>query len=394
MLLLNITLRNFRSHRSSHFTLKNGFNLITGPNGIGKTNILDAIHYTALSRSFRTHRDDHGLRTGADHFEVKATYQQPSGREKQVRVAFVPDQPKRIDINGVKLDRLTDIIGAFPVVVFSPDDYQITAGGPEERRKFVDNLLCQSSPSYLTALLRYRRALKQRNALLAQRTPIDRTVQRASIYAWTNELATHGAEIMGQRSTLTDQFGIYLEEAYQQVADHVEHPAIVYAPNPTFNTGADDQRFDKNLTVDDLKTQLLETYEGRLQQDLDQRRTTRGPHRDDLHFYMNEQPVRQFASQGQHRTFGLALKLAQRAYTETKTDQVPLLLLDDAFDSLDPERTEAFITYLTAASAGQTIATTAHPRGFERLFPDPDGRHQNIHLHCDGPEGELGAILT
>jgi DNA replication and repair protein RecF len=109
---------------------------------------------------------------------------------------------------------------------------------------------------------------------------------------------------------------------------------------------------------------------------------------------MNDQPVRQFASQGQHRTFGLALKLAQRAYTETKTEQVPLLLLDDAFDSLDPERTEAFITYLTAASAGQTIATTAHPRGFERLFPDPDGRHQNIHLHWDGPEGELAAIQT
>ena len=323
-------------------------NLLVGANGVGKTNILEAVHTLCLSRSFLTSRDRYVLRKGAALYEVEGVFESEHRGEVKVRVAFMPGDGKKVFVGGSALERMADLVGRFPIVVFSPDDHRLTSEGPEVRRRFLDNIVSQASSLYLDNLLRYRQALKQRNELL--QTSRKRRLQPDPILlsSWTEELIRYGAAIIEDRIEFVETFSVHLENEYSRISNVVERPSIRYEPIP-----------EQSQASESIESRYRQLMNLKAQQEIDRGMTLVGPHRDDLDMYLGTLPVRRYASQGQHRTFGMALKLAQYAYLRERTEEMPVLLLDDIFDNLDPERITAFLDILGSDAIGQSITTAA-----------------------------------
>ena len=359
MRLDHISLTGFRAHEATAVDFENGMNLLVGPNGAGKTNLLEAVHVACLSRSFLTHNDRHVLRRGADHYAVEARFTSDAGREIRVRVAFQPGAGKRVFVNGAQVERLIDLVGRVPVVVFAPDDQRITAEGPDERRRFLDSLLCQSSGTYLDNLVNYRRTLKQRNELLLSARRRGVSVDADVLASWTAELVRHGAPLVEARRAFVVQFNHYLEKAFGRISRVAERPSIRYEPFPGMET-------DRRDVADALGAGLARTARAERQRGS----TQVGPHRDELDMLLDGHLVRHYGSQGQHRTFGMALKLAQYDYLWERLGERPVLLLDDVFDNLDPGRIGAFLNILQSDAVGQSITTAA--------------RREIVHAHLPG----------
>jgi len=359
MILLDVRLLSFRAHAVSEFAFGPKVNLLVGPNGSGKTNVLEAIHYLCLSKSFLSNLDSYVLRKGAPFFEIEGQFEGERRSSVRVRLAYLPEAGKRIFVNGAPLERLTQIVGQLPIVVFSPADQAITAGGPEERRRFLDNILCQARPVYLDYLLKYRRTLKQRNVLLMQYKGRG-GVPAGVLASWDAELIALGSRVISGRVRFLHDFNTFLETAFEQIENVAERPSIEYVSlsGITPEVGTDDVR--------DIFERELERVSRR---ECERGRTLVGPHRDELIFRLNELEVRRYASQGQHRTFGLALKLAQYFYLQEQCGESPILLLDDIFDNLDPKRAGAFLALLQSEAIGQSIISAARYDSFEAVVP-------------------------
>ncbi len=352
MRLLRLKLTSFRIHRETEVEFSAGVNLIFGRNGVGKTNVLEAIHTLCLSKSFLESKDQYVLRRGDPYYQVEGDFLGERRGRLSARVAFVPSEGKRIHLNGAPLERLSDIVGTLPVVVFAPDDYVITSGGPEERRKFLNNILSQERPSYLEDIWSYQRALRQRNELLAQFQGRPGALPSGLLDSWNAEFVRHASRVIHHRQLFLQDFKTYLERAYSTMEHVVERPSIRYV------AAVELQPDSTEAEIGDLLHARLEEVHGR---EFAIGRTAIGPHRDELRFRLNDMDVRRYASQGQHRTFGMALKLAQFFYLRERMEETPILLLDDIFDHLDPQRTEAVLELLTGADVGQSILTATRP---------------------------------
>lgn len=355
LVLRSLHIRGVRAHEDTRIHFEEGVNVIIGPNGAGKTNILESIHLLCLSRSFLTSRDTVVLRQDAPFYEVIGEFDtQARGRQK-ARVAFVPGEGKKVFVGASPLERLTDIVGRFPVVVFSPEDQRLTAEGPEYRRRFIDNIISQSSPVYLDHLLRYRQALKQRNELLHRARRTKRPIDPVLLQGLTAGLLDPGSAIIAARLVFMEAFSNHLHQAYERISDVAERPRMTYHPFPDSlwppSSGLQDAG-----SVREAFAAEIERMAGREQE---RGMTLCGPHRHDLDLYLDALPVRRYASQGQHRTFGMALKLAQYDYLQTRGRERPILLLDDVFDNLDPARIEAFLEILGSDAIGQSVTTAA-----------------------------------
>lgn len=348
LFIKSIHLKGIRAHQDSTVHFDDGINLIVGPNGAGKTNILEAVHLLCLSKSFLTSNDRYVLRRGEPFYEVEGHFESDIRGSVTVRAAFVPGEGKKIFVGGAVLERMVDLVGRFPIVVFSPGDQRLTAEGPEFRRRFLDNIVSQSSSLYLDHLLRYKKALKQRNELLLSARKRRQAPDSVLLDSWTQELVLHGAAIIADRIRFTEKYAGHLERAFEQISSVAERPTIVYTP------------FADHLATPENVSDLYQAeLERRRQSELDRGVTLVGPHRDDLEMYLDEMPVRRFASQGQHRTFGMALKLAQYDYLKERSAERPILLLDDVFDNLDPARIGVFLDILDSDVIGQSITTAA-----------------------------------
>ncbi len=356
VILRSLHIRGLRAHEDSAIGFEDGVNAIIGPNGVGKTNILEAIHLCCLSRSFLTSQDQVVLRQGAPFYEVSATFDTDRRGPTKVRVAFVPGEGKKVFVGGAPLERLTDIVGRFPVVIFSPEDQRLTAEGPEFRRRFLDNIISQSSPIYLENLLRYRKALSQRNELLQAARRTRRAVDPVVLEALTAGLVEPGSAIIAARLAFVEAFRVHLDRSYQRISEVAEQPRLTYEP------------FAARAALDP-KEAFLEELHRKADRERERGMTLSGPHRHDLDLFLDGMPVRRYASQGQHRTFGMALKLAQYDYLQERGDERPILLLDDVFDNLDPARIEAFLAILASGDIGQSVTTAA--------------RREIIHNHID-----------
>lgn len=356
----------FRAHSETELSLAPRVNLLYGRNGSGKTNLLEAIHYLCLSKSFLASRDTYVLRKGADFFEVEGRFTTDQGLERTVRLVYVPNEGKRIFLDGAPLERLSDIVGAVPVVVFAPSDQAITAGGPSERRDFVNNALSQAHPVYLDDLMKYRRVWKQRNALLKKLSERNGSGRTGSLEAWDERLVRLGSRIVAARIRFLEEFGGHLEEAYRRMEAVGERPTIAYDSIADFS-GEEDEEALRGIFAREL---------GRVhERELDRGRTVVGPHRDEFVFRLNDMKVRRYGSQGQHRTFGMALKLAKHFYLREHLEEHPVLLLDDVFGDLDSHRTEVFLGLLDSELVGQSILTAVEAGSFEEAVPFEDGPH-------------------
>lgn len=355
MFVRSIRLFNFRSHAESTVEFSPRINLIHGPNGAGKTNILEAIHYACLSKSFVTSSDSFVLRRGTPHLEVEAHVQADHGTDRRIRVAYARGEGKRVFVDGAPLDRLSDLIGLIPIVVYSPEDYVLTAGGPDERRRFLNNIMSQERPVFMDDLLKYRRAVRQRNELLSRISggALNPSLQPVFL-SWTAEFVTLAARIMFARQRFVTAFAKYLADAYGLLGEEVERPTIRYG---TFTQV-------EGLEESEIADQFRRRIEQHAQRERDLGRTVLGPHRDELEFRLNELDVRRYASQGQHRTFGMALKVAQYLYLRDRRDEKPIVLLDDVFGNLDPDRTAVVMRLLESDALGQSVISATQRRPF------------------------------
>ena len=359
MILRTLHLRSFRAHDETELALAPSVNLLYGPNGVGKTNVLEAVHYLCLTKSFTASRDRYAVRKEAPYFEIEGTVEGVRQRPMEVRLAYVPGEGKKMFVNGAELDRLADIVGVLPVVIFSPEDYDLTAGGPDERRRFVNNILSQARPVYMDDLLKYRRARRQRNEVLRSYKKRPDPPPDALIDPWTEELVTLGSRVVHRRRQFLNAFDEYLTAAYDRIEAVAERPSIEYE---TIDDLAPD------APVEDVEAAFRAALARKRGQERDRGTTLVGPQRDELVFRLDDLEVRRYGSQGQHRTFAMALKLAQYFYLDDRSDTAPLLLLDDAFGKLDTRRTEVFLELLRSDAVGQSLITATSRAPFDRTL--------------------------
>ncbi len=351
--VVRIHLKNFRNHENTTIDFGEGINALLGNNGQGKTNVLEAVSYLSLTKSFYAANDATVLQIGKDAFEVVGTIQTDTKIHHAVRAAYIREGEKHFTVNGSKPETLASVIGRFPIVVLSPENNAITFGGPAERRKFADLLLSQISRSYLEDVIEYRRVLKQRNKLLLD-AKLDRTYSPELIEPWTSGLVQLGSRIILHRLKFVQEFQRYVQGAYKDlvqnssysVAGH-EVPMLTYDSLP----GAED------MTTAEAISQLMQEEMHMKHFEERKRGTTLvGPHRDDVKLSINGISVQHYASQGQHKTFLVALKIAEFFYLKERRNEVPIFLLDDVFSELDDHRSRLLLG--TVASLGQIIITT------------------------------------
>lgn len=357
MKLLQLDINNFRSHSKAVLNPEPGVNLIYGRNGSGKTNLLEAIHYACLTKSFLATTDSEALKFGAESFEVEALMQNDSGIESAVRVYYSATEGKHVFINRSPLEQFSRIVGEFPCVSLSPYDIALTQGAPQDRRKFLDLSISQTNKAYLSDLLNYKRLLAQRNKLLSEIKY--RHSGNSELDVWTQNLATVAASIIFERLKFTAQFSLYLEDAYQRFHSFDETPLLSYSSE----FGIDAEVPEKERLVDKIVDKYVEIRH----EEVRRGQTLLGPHRDDLEFLINGTAVKKFASQGQHKTFVICLKLAQHAYIQELLGETPIFLLDDVFSELDLDRAGELVELLKTPGFGQTFITTTEQKNFSGI---------------------------
>jgi DNA replication and repair protein RecF len=374
MQVQTLRLKNFRSHTQGEIHFGSGVNVIYGQNGVGKTNILEALHYVCLTKSFIASKDQYALKMDTDYFEVEGEFKDDREGKLQAKLVFVPNEGKRMFVNRAPLDSLAEIIGRVPLVLFAPNNYSITADGPEERRKFLNNILSQTRPVYLKDLMHYQRVLAQRNALLFSMKR-QRAYDQDTLASWNQELVRLGSRIIQARLRFLSEFSVFLADAYQRIEDVGEEPLVEYQ-----TIAPVDELGDEEAIMFHFEKQLEKAE----RQEKDQGRTLVGAQRDELVFRLNQFEVRRYASQGQHRTFGMALQLAKYFYLQDKLDERPLLLLDDIFGDLDSRRTRIFLDLLVSEHIGQSIITAVESESFSEIINFGTEEHRLIHVEKGG----------
>jgi DNA replication and repair protein RecF len=333
--LRHLSLRAFRNFATLELDLGEGLTAVVGPNGHGKTNLIEAVYFLCLGRSFREHHETRLIRFGEPAARVEGAIEY-GGREGTIRVVLQRTGGKSAEVDGGRLERLSQLIGVLPVVSLTPEDLAIAYGDPTSRRRLLDVLLAQTDRGYLDALRRYRRALAQRNRCLKEgRNVLAQTYEP--------ELATCGAGIQQRRTELTAFLVDQTAVVYDRISGSRERLSLHYR---TFGLTGD------TSSEAGLQAALEENREG------DQRRgfTSIGPHRDDLQLAVDDRPLRHYGSHGQARTALAALKLAEVAYYERAYDRPPILLMDEVTSVLDRDRALQLVELL-ADQTSQVLVT-------------------------------------
>lgn len=352
--LNNISLIQFKNYLGRSIQLTERIVCISGRNGIGKTNLLDAIHYLCFTKSYFT-RDANNILKGYDGFRLEGDFDLWGKSEKAICILRESGK-KEFSINGQPYEKFSRHIGHYPCVIIAPDDIQIITAGSEERRRFIDALLSQLDGDYLQQLIIYNKVLQQRNSLL--RTFADTGNRDLSLLSVLDaQLTEPGEKIFGKRKEFLVAFLPTVKKLYAEISKQF---------------GAKDFNENINLFYDSdlLQTSFPELLRGNQSKDMLALRTTAGLHRDDLEFNLNEQSFKIIASQGQKKSLLFALKLAEIEILKKEKNFAPLLLLDDVFEKLDEERIANLFQRVCLESDGQVFITdTNKERLREHLEP-------------------------
>jgi DNA replication and repair protein RecF len=341
MFLNQLQIINFRNHKDADFSFEHPINCFTGSNGCGKTNILDAIHYLSFSKSFINSLDSQNIHNDEDFFVIQGKYSFNESEDSSlIHCGQKRNQKKSFKWNKKEYERLSDHVGKIPLVLIAPSDIALIYDGSEERRRFLDSVISQFDKSYLNALIGYNRLLSQRNAWLKQAASKSQNDWSliAVIDAQMGELAK---EIYEKRAAFIQSFTVLFNDFYALISQHSEPAQLTYK---------------SQLEEKDFES----LCEERRRKDLAFEYTTAGVHKDDLEFRLNEQPLKKFASQGQQKSFIIALKLAQFDFIAKLCGKKPLLLLDDIFEKLDQQRITQLITLVNEKHFGQIFITDTH----------------------------------
>jgi DNA replication and repair protein RecF len=347
--LARLKLFNFRNHREAELELGPEVNCFVGPNGVGKTNLLDAVHYISLGKSYFDPVDMHNILQGEELFMVQGVLRSDAGDET-ILCSVRKGQRKLLKRDRKEYDRLADHVGRYPVVMITPYDGQLVLDGSEVRRRFLDGLIAQFDKAYLEALIRYNRALMQRNAML-KRFAENGTGSLEQLEPWDEQLIEHGTAVFDVRTAFMQELVPLLHQHYQGISAGPERVALAYR---------------SALSEASFRELLQRSWD----RDRAAQHTTVGIHKDDLEFTIDERPLKRYGSQGQQKTYLIALKLAQFDLTHGRTGGRPILLLDDIFDKIDPQRMRHLLRLLSDQRFGQVLITDTDA---DRLHQALDG---------------------
>ena len=365
MLLNNIHLFNFRNYDEQQINFNKSFNYLYGNNGEGKTNILEAISYISFGKSFLNSSESDCVKFDTVAFDIDGVYENEVGTEYNVHLNYDLIQKKKtFHLNKEKVTRWSnDIFGRFPVVFLSPHSLEITYGNPSERRKFFDILLAQTSRIYLDFLRNYVRILKQKNALLKNQlsgNAMPGKEFRNLLNSVNEKMVEYASAILMRRFELLNKFKGYFTKSYSFLTQKNDMPSIRYSCD-FFDVDECIQNEEVITSIEEVQKAMKETLEKKQAEEMARGLSVVGPHKDDYVFRLTkntnkEFELKNFASQGEHKTFVIALKLAEYHFLKDNLGNAPLLLLDDLLSELDSQRVSKIISHLK--NYGQIFLTT------------------------------------
>ncbi len=349
MWLQRLSLLNFKNYEEASLAFSPTINAFTGNNGAGKTNLLDAIHYLSLCKSYFNPIDSQQIKQGTDFFMIQGDFELQEKKEV-ISCSLKRNQKKQFKRNKKEYPRLADHVGMFPLVMISPYDVSIVMEGSEERRKFLDTAISQTDRQYLDEVIQYNKCLANRNALLKQ---IAHTAayDPALLEIYDEQLAAFGANIFAKRKQFMGIFEELFNQHYSFLSADAERVSLVY---------------ESQLNHDSLPNLLKKNVE----KDRILERTNCGIHKDDLVFSIHGMPLKKFGSQGQQKSFLIALKLAQYTYLKQQKGFEPILLLDDIFDKLDDLRTKKLMQKVSDHDFGQIFITDTSAERIRKIFDE------------------------
>jgi len=347
MFLKKLSLTNFKNYTEAAVDFSAKINCFIGNNGEGKTNLLDAIHYLSFCKSFFNSIDSQNIRHGTDFFAIHGTYSRNGDTPETISCIQKLNQKKIFKQNTKEYDRLSDHIGLYPLVMISPYDRDLINDGSEVRRRYIDSVMSQFDKVYLNELINYNKVLAQRNALLKYFGETQ-TFSQESLDIWNQKMVSLGISIFETRRKFIAEFMPVFSHYYELISDGREKVGITY---------------ESQLLQGDFYQLLQQAGE----KDRYARYSTVGIHKDDLVFEIDGYPVKKYGSQGQQKSFVVAIKLAQFEYTRNLKGYNPLLLFDDIFDKLDDNRVEQLIKLVSADSFGQVFITDTQRYRIEKI---------------------------
>lgn len=347
MKLEKLSLSGFRNHIATNIVCSPTINLFVGKNGQGKTNILEAITYLSIGKSFFSVPDNNLVRRGDAGFLIYGSFKSDNGSVYNVGIRYTGENKKKeLRINNKDEERVSSLVGMFPVVILYPEQHSITNGGPAERRRFMDMVLSQAHSSYFEMLTEYRRLLRQRNAILGESRRRDHRV-RDMLEPWDEAFLEYAVGITVYRNNFIKELETYLKSNYNNIITGSETPALRYESSVPLTEGIDS---------DEQKSKAYEAFAETFDTERRYGTTVFGPHRDELVLMINDFEVRKYASQGQQKSFLVALKISESQYLLEKRNEQPLILLDDLFGELDRERSNRVLEL--TSGMGQTFVTS------------------------------------
>ncbi len=354
MILERLSILNYKNLEQADLMLSPKINCFLGSNGMGKTNLLDAIYYLSFCKSHNNAIDTQNIRHDADFAVIQGWYLLDD-KQEEFFCSLRRKQKKQFKRNKKEYERLADHIGSLPLVMVSPSDTELITGGSDERRKFVDMVLSQFDKEYLHSLIRYNKALQHRNALLKTDGPIDDTL----LDLWDEQLDAEGRVIYAKRNDFIDKFIPTFQKYYDYICSSNEKVELKYEShfeNPDF----------------------LQSLRQKRERDKILGYTSNGIHKDELDMQMDGYSIKRVGSQGQNKTYVVALKLAQFDFLRKATDTTPILLLDDIFDKLDSSRVEQIITLVLDKEFGQIFITDTNREHLDDIL---SRTNSNYHLY-------------
>ena len=348
MFLQKIQLVNFKNYGDVTYSFSAKVNCITGLNGIGKTNLLDAIHYLSMTKGYFNHADQLSIRHGEDFFAIHGDFVLEN-TEGTTKISCIQQREKRkiLKVNQKEYERLSEHIGNFPSVMISPYDTDYINGNADVRRRYFDSAISQFDKPYLDDLINYNKVVAHRNALLKYFNE-RQTFNEQEISIWTDRMADLGTKIFHTRRQFLENFLPVFKQLFSLISPE-EMVSIAYK---------------SQLQEGDFAALL----KAAAQRDYVAQYSTTGTHKDDFLFTMNDYPIKRFCSQGQQKTFLIVLKLAQYEYIKRLKGQNPILLLDDVFDKLDANRVNQLISLVISNDYGQVFITDTHKERMLELF--------------------------
>ncbi len=359
MLIKKISILNFKNFAELELEFSQKINCFVGNNGVGKTNLLDAIYYLSFTKSYFNHIDNQSIKHGEDYFMIQGEYERNEKKEI-IYCGFQKTKSKTFKRNDKKYSKFLEHIGLLPAVVVTPDDNKLIIGGSDERRKFIDGVISQYDKQYLTQLIRYKRVLAQRNQLFKNFAQ-QKIFQPESVEVYNQQLVLFGEKIHEKRQQFIADFLPSYQNYYNLISQKNEKVEISY------KSQLNDGDFNELLTQSISKDRILQY-------------TTVGIHKDDLDFKLGEYKIQKIGSQGQQKTFLLALKFAQYDIIKASLQIKPILLLDDIFDKLDALRVQQIVKLVADDNFGQIFISHTNLDRLENILSEINTDYKIINL--------------